>query len=184
MTFDELAHSMRVEGFEESPSELHGILAGRIAGGERLPPEGIGSALVECLAIEQELVDNARDDLIKLYASIIKSFEDDSFGFQPLLPGDDMALADRVRALSEWCESFLSGLGEASGQSSLSYSQEAVDTIRDMAAIAQVGYEDEDGEEDDEADFAELMEYVRMAAIMLFTEFNFSSSAATPGTIH
>jgi uncharacterized protein len=185
MTFEELADCLHVEGFQETPSELHGLLSGRIAGGERLSPDSIGAALIEAMAIEEELVDNARDNLVKLYASILAAFEDDNFVFQPFLPGDDEPLPDRIGALSEWCECFLSGLGEASAQSAIQYSQDAVATIQDLAVIAQVGYDEEVAEEDeDENDFVELVEYVRMAAMMLYTEGNFSAETPPSGTIH
>lgn len=183
MTFDELAHCLEVEGFEESPAELHGLLSGRVAGGERLPPNKIGAAIVESLGVEEELVDNARDDLIKLYADIIAAFEDEAFAFRLLLPGDEFSMSDRVLALSEWCESFLSGLGESGLQNQQDLSDEVMTAISDLGAIAQVGYEDDD-EEDEESDFVEIHEYVRMAAMVIYSELNFTLEVTASSTVH
>lgn len=189
MTFEELARRLRVEGGEESPSEIHGLLSGRIAGGERLDGETLGPALVESLEGGQELVENAIDLLRQLYASIVTAFENTDFSFRPLLPGDDCALQDRVIALSQWCQYFLSGLGDSGfkgrgfkGQSR--FSADAMDAINDIAAIAQVGFEG-DGEDDDEADLFELEEHVRMAAMVIFNELNGPPAASAPSqTLH
>lgn len=184
MTFEELAHCLEVEGFDESPAELHGLLSGRIAGGERLPPDNIGAAIVESLGVEEELVDNARDDLVTLYASIIASFEDEAFAFRLLLPGDEISINDRVVALSQWCESFLSGLGESGFQGKAELSDEVMTAINDLGAIAQVGYEEDEEDEDEENDFVEIHEYVRMAAMVIYSELNFTPEVTASSTVH
>jgi len=183
MTFEELARHLEVEGFEESPSEIHGLLAGRIAGGERLAGNALSAALVESFDSDQELVENALVSLQTLYASIVDTFERADFSFRPLLPGDEVALGDRVVALSEWCQHFLSGLGYSGVGTRGELSEEANGAIADLAAIAQVTH-DGDDEEEGEVNLFELEEYVRMAAMMIFGELNGSVAAAPPPTLH
>jgi len=183
MTFEELVHLLEVEGFEESPSEIHGLLAGRIAGGERLGDDALAAALVESFDSDEELVENALSSLQTLYASVIAAFERADFSFRPLLPGDDVALGDRVVALSEWCQHFLSGLGYSGLGTRAELSDETNGAIADIAAIAQVGYEGDD-EEEDEVNLFELEEYVRMAAMMIFSELNGAAVAASSPTLH
>jgi len=184
MTFEELVRHLEVEGFEESASEIHGLLAGRVAGGERIDAQALGSALVESFDSDQELVENALPMLQTLYASIVEAFERPDFSFHPLLPGDDVALSDRVVALSEWCQHFLSGLGDSGLGTRAELSEELNGAIADIAAIAQVSY-DGDDEEEDEMDLFELEEYVRMAAMMIFAELNGSAVLAVPShTLH
>jgi uncharacterized protein YgfB (UPF0149 family) len=181
MTFEELARCLDVEGFDDSPSEIHGLLAGRIAGGERLPGEQLASALVASLSCEQELVDNALPILEALYQAIIAALESGDLSFSPLLPPDTTDLEERVLALGDWCQSFISGLGDSGLGGEQQLSDEVQNAISDLAAIAQVGFEG-GGAEDDEADLFELEEYVRMAALLIFSELN-TPAPPTP-TLH
>ncbi|MCK9504481.1 MAG: UPF0149 family protein [Porticoccaceae bacterium] len=178
MTFKELALCLEVEGFQETPSEMHGLLCGRIAGGERLSGDKLAQALIESLDSDEELVANALVSLEQLYASIVAAFESADLSFKVLLPDEDWPLADRVMALSDWCQYFLSGLGDSGLRGEANLSADVKDAIGDLAAIARVGYEG-DGEEDDEADLFELEEFVRMAAMLIFAELNISHLATT-----
>lgn len=185
MTFEELSKFLNVEGFDESPSEIHGFLSGRIAGGERLAGEDFRGAIVESVDSEEELVDNALEELETFYKGIIATFQDTDFGFQPLLPPDSVELEDRVGALADWCQCFLSGLGEAGLSDTAGLSEDSMAAIKDIAAIAQAGFDGE-VEEDDESDLFELQEYVRVAALMLYSELNqalIGAQASSP-TIH
>ncbi|MGD9660097.1 MAG: UPF0149 family protein [Porticoccaceae bacterium] len=177
MTFKELALCLEVEGFQETPSEMHGLLCGRIAGGERLSGNALAQALIESLDSDEELVTNALVSLEQLYISIVAAFESADLSFHALLPDDDTPLADRVMALSDWCQYFLSGLGDSGLRGEVNLSEEVKGAIGDLAAIARVGYEG-GGEEDDEADLFELEEFVRMAAMLIFTELNISHLAS------
>lgn len=181
MTFEELAHCLDVEGFDDSPSEIHGLLAGRIAGGERLPAGQLAAALVASLSCEQEVVDNALPTLEVLYRATIAALEAGDLSFSPLLPPDTIALEERVFALGDWCQSFIGGLGDSGLGGEQPLSDDVQNAISDLAAIAQVGFEGS-SEEDDEADLFELEEYVRMAALLIFSELN-APAAPTP-TLH
>jgi uncharacterized protein YgfB (UPF0149 family) len=85
-----------------------------------------------------------------------------------LLPTDDAPLADRAAALGQWCQGFLSGFGLNCRDSSM-LSTEATEVLQDLAAISQV--QDALEESDDgENDYMEVMEYLRVAPLLLFSE--------------
>lgn len=90
------------------------------------------------------------------------------FDFEPLLPDDTVALDARVTALAEWTQGFLFGVVEAGAV--WSAAPAAVrEVITDFAEIARLrggGLEDED----DEGAYAELVEFVRMGAMMIYGE--------------
>ena len=177
MTFEELSRFLDVEGFDESPSEIHGLLSGRIAGGERLAGEKFRGAMLESVDSDEELIDNALTALETFYKEIIATFEDTDFGFAPMLPPDGADLEERVEALADWCQCFLSGLGGAGLSDAAGLSEDAMDAVKDIAAIAQAGLEGEPGEED-ESDLFELQEYVRVAALLIYAELNQPGLAA------
>jgi len=93
-----------------------------------------------------------------------------------LLPSDDAPLGERAIALGQWCQGFLAGFGLTARDTALS--TEAMEVLQDLAAIAQV--QDALEESDDgENDYMEVMEYLRVAPLLLFTE---SAKASAPAT--
>lgn len=84
-----------------------------------------------------------------------------------LLPSDDAPLAERAAALGQWCQGFLGGFGLTAREGALS--GEAVEVLQDLASIAQVQSALEDSD-DGESDYMEVMEYLRVAPLLLFAE--------------
>ncbi len=64
-----------------------------------------------------------------------------------------------------------------------SLSGEAEEVLQDMAAIAQVGGQLEDCE-DGEADYMEVMEYLRVAPLLLFAECGKVPAPAEKPSLH
>jgi hypothetical protein len=83
-----------------------------------------------------------------------------------LLPSDDEPLLARTTAMGQWCQGFLNGFARIGGQS---LSDDARDVVQDLAAIAQIQDALEESE-DGESDYMEVMEYLRVAPLLLFTE--------------
>ena len=105
----ELEQSLSAATAEGSASEAHGLLAGIIcAGGKSAPQQWLehmlGENTLSAAAAE------VRRLLATLHADILRQFNDDAFGFDLLLPGDDAPLSLRTEALSQWCGGFLYGL--------------------------------------------------------------------------
>ncbi|WP_032672962.1 UPF0149 family protein, partial [Pseudomonas syringae] len=98
-----------------------------------------------------------------------------------LLPGDDEPLTERAAALGQWCQGFLAGFGLAIGEKVLGSEAKAV--LEDLAAIAQVQDALEESE-DGETDFMEVMEYMRVAPLLLFTEFNEPAEPQPKPSLH
>lgn len=185
MNYRQLAELLDVEGFIESPSELHGLLCGRLAGGEKLSPDKLQTALNESLESDDEVIENALPSLQSLYQMSQASLEDSAFTFRPLLPDEDSGLEERVMALAEWSQGFLTGLGDSGLSSKAVFSDDVSSALKDLAAIAQADFEGE-AEDDDEGDFVELEEYVRVAALLVFTELGHIPLApnSTSSTLH
>lgn len=144
-----------------SPSELHGALCGWLAGGGA---DGSGW-LAQVLADDQAPRPDAGSALDRMHAVSRAQFEDRDFGFALLLPEDDAPLAERSEALFEWCRGFLGGFGLAAGKSP-PLSEEGREALDDLARLAAATPEP-DGDEEDEAAYAEIEEFVRVAALLL-----------------
>ncbi|MDV6947723.1 UPF0149 family protein [Pseudomonas aeruginosa] len=98
-----------------------------------------------------------------------------------LLPDDETPLAQRTEALGQWCQGFLAGFGLTAREGSLT--GEAEEVLQDMAAIAQVQGQLEDSE-DGETDYMEVMEYLRVAPLLLFAECGKPLEPAPKPSLH
>lgn len=160
-------------GHSVSPAELHGHLLGRSCAGAGFDADGWLAEAAELLAGEPQ--DNVRNALIGLQEMVKGELTSDDMTVVLLLPTDDAPLAERAAALGQWCQGFLSGFGLTRLDYSLS--DEANEVLRDLAAIAQV--QDALEESDDgESDYMEVMEYLRVAPLLLFTETKKPAEAA------
>nr|GFA59432.1 hypothetical protein [Tanacetum cinerariifolium] len=97
-----------------------------------------------------------------------------------LLPGDDEPLTARTAAMGQWCQGFLNGFARVGSQP---MSEDARDVLQDLAAIAQIQDTLEESE-DGESDYMEVMEYLRVAPLLLFTEFNKKAEPEAKPSLH
>lgn len=148
-----------------TPAELHGLLLGRSCAGAGFDAESWLIDAVELLGAEPD--EPVRQALIGLQEMVKGELAGDDIAIVLLLPSDDAPLAERALALGQWCQSFLAGFGLVAGDRALS--GEAVEVLQDLAAIAQI-QDSLDESEDGESDYMEVMEYLRVAPLLLFTE--------------
>lgn len=159
-------------GHPVSPAELHGMLLGRSCAGAGFDTESWFADA--SILLETEPQDNVRQALVGLQEMVKGELTSDDMTVVLLLPGDDEPLTERAAALGQWCQGFLSGFGLAAGDRVIS--PEATEVLQDLAAIAQVQDALEESE-DGESDYMEVMEYLRVAPLLLFTECAKASAA-------
>ena len=93
--------------------------------------------------------------------------------FELLLPDDADDVASRTVALAHWSEGFLHGL--VSGQHAEALKERLgkeplADIIRDILQITRAGLDEESDHEDNESAYAEIVEYLRVAAQLCYEE--------------
>lgn len=162
-------------------SELHGSLCGYLAGGGTLGRQG----LLAALQLDGEAVTPSAADLAlldRLAQQSLAEFVDDDLGFEPLLPADDRPLSERADALVQWCRGFLGGFGLAGAGAHAALSAEAQEILRDLGTIAASAFDFGDEAEDEDA-LIEVHEFVRVGAMLLFTECHIPQSPAND-TLH
>lgn len=93
--------------------------------------------------------------------------------FRPLLPTDERPLDERTRCLAHWCSGFLSGFG--AGQPTIAPG-ETTEAVHLLEQIARATADGEAETEAEEGAYTELVEFVRVAVLML-REHNRSSAA-------
>ncbi len=162
--YNTLASVLTQQGVGMTPAEMHGLISGLICGGSH---NNNWQTLVhdltnEGMAFSQTLA----QPLQEMHEAIGNSLEDEGFLFQLYLPeDDDITVFDRADALAGWVNHFLLGLGVAQpkiGQ----VKGETGEAIDDLRTIAQLGYDEDEDQEELEQSLEEVIEYVRVAALL------------------
>lgn len=156
------------------PAELHGGLCGRLAAGGRLKTEEWRTLACEQMGVAPEALEGA-DELVSFldtaYEVTLAAMQSSDMSFRPLLPDDEYTLEQRLQALSAWVRGFLEGMAVMASRALGEATGEVREVVEDMVAISQVAQGEDDSEEG-EQQFNEIMEYVRVGALTVFTEFN------------
>ncbi|MEZ5507334.1 MAG: UPF0149 family protein [Gammaproteobacteria bacterium] len=168
-----------------SPSEAHGILCGQLSGGMKIDGLSWLKLFLPNLGVKREPAEDAREWFFELRSMTLSELADDQFNFMPILPDDEDPLETRLAALAEWCSGFLAGFGTTGERKKDDFSEDCLMALRDLQQISQVDTDVEEEEMGEHAYF-EVLEYVRMAALMLFTEFGLERDRLIPpdATIH
>lgn len=175
-SYDQLAALLSAYGDAMSVSECHGVLcamvscdpsldggdwAGRLLSGELDGTAEAGSGT----AVDA----GDREALKALVDDTRKQLADEELGFQPLLPDEEETIDERISALGDWCEGYLYGLSLGGIKEFTAFSPEAQEFCADMVEISHISFEEGEEGGNEEALF-EIIEYVRMGALMVNEE--------------
>ena len=144
-----------------SPSELHGLLTGVVCVTEA-PTRDEWLQILSTLDVPK-LDDSAIAVLSEEAEDIFHALSEDELDYLPMLPDDEHSLSERVRALADWCEGVVLGFGLASGQ----IRAEERELIESLQDVASVEFDESDNDEEGEASYQELYEFVRLIPVSL-----------------
>lgn len=170
---DLLDAALRRCGAGWDAAQTHGLLASRLA------VDG-ADAGVDWLAVvladtdsANALVAECRSLLGALYETTHRALAERQSAFELLLPDDEDSPERRTRALAHWCEGFLHGLVSAGKSEALKERLAAEplgDIIKDLLQMTRAGVDADDDADESEQAYAELVEYVRVAAQYTYEE--------------
>jgi uncharacterized protein len=173
--FDSVVDAFHSLGALSSPAELHGMLCGRLCGGSRCSEQEWLKSALEFLDGASPADSEVEEMIVRLYRISLGQLHSEQLSLQLLLPGDEIAMAQRLTALSQWCQGFLVGFGTSGINDKTLLSGETADALRDFAAFVQISPksgedEDEAEKEANEKDYLEIVEYVRLATLSIYWE--------------
>lgn len=150
-------------------SESHGVACGLLV---RQPDSG-PLAMLQTLAmleIVREPGAALSEALLEMHQAASHQLDDQQMRLSLWLPDDETPLERRTAALAQWCNGFLAALG-AGGEAQLeTLSPDAAEALADLQEIAMAEVQPDGAEgasEDEELAFAEIVEYIRIAVLML-----------------
>lgn len=172
---DTLDDALRRCGASWDAAQTHGLLTGRLAvAGVAAGPEWLAHVL-EGTEESNALRAECQKMLDTLYQSTFWQLSERLSEFAPLLPDDDSDAGDRTAAMAHWCEGFLHGLVSAKHGDALRdrlAAEPLADIIRDMLQITRAEVDGATDNETNEAAYAELVEYLRVAAQLTYEELS------------
>jgi yecA family protein len=164
-------------------AQAHGLLSSRLA---------VAGAAAGSDWLQQVLEGTNESDALRtecagllntLYQDTHRQLSERLSEFAPLLPDDSDSAQGRAAALAHWCEGFLHGLvsidhGEALKQRLAG--DPLADIIRDMLQLTRAAADEDSDDETNEAAYAEIVEYVRVAVQLTYEELaGFRGQAGT-----
>ena len=156
------------QGNLEAPelAECHGIGCGLLC---RLPDASVDAfiALLDMLEVVKTPGSGLRMVLEELLNATGAQLSDEDMGFTLWLPNDEEMLEERTMALAQWCSGFLAGLGSSGDDTLKAMSDEANDALKDLQQISTADVADTAESEEEEIAFAEIVEYIRVATLMI-----------------
>lgn len=171
--FDGWQKELREAQLSVTTAELHGIVTGFLCTGVALSLARMTDLL------QQPLSPNAQTSVLRMVRDAQVSLVDEDFRFEPLLPGEDADVADRVRGLSAWCGGFLQGFGGAGEFKEAELPENVREVLPDLLQIASIR-DDVPDNDDNEADLTEIAEYVRVAVMTVYLECSKNARNAGP----
>jgi len=158
-----------------SASEAHGILCGFICADKEMTDDSwIELILGSQQALQQvspQILEKNRVLLLKLHEIALTKLQNIEFDFSLLLPDDDTALAPRSEALSHWCQGFIIAITRSGIVIENCVSEDARDALKHLLEISKLNPDAvEISDDEEERAYNEVMEYVRVAVLMVYTE--------------
>lgn len=155
-------------------AEAHGIICCLTCAGNIMDGQLWLELLLGVTGVEASISNGCRNALIELYDISSRQLQDENLTFQMLLPNDDIDIDKRVRALGFWCRGFMQGMQLANITGDEVDDEEVVEFFDDIAEIANIDYEDINPLDEDEQNYMEIIEYLRVGVMMVYLEYNTS----------
>jgi uncharacterized protein YgfB (UPF0149 family) len=171
-SYEEFTEALANSDSSFQPAQVHGLFCGYICANS-----GAEESRWEKIILGKNKNIASREMLQQLYEFSYQQMNEFSFEFMLLLPDDEEDINTRTEALGLWCQGFLAGLEQSNIKIKRKGKDEFTETLNNLIEIAQVTYGDLEENEEDETAYFELVEYVRLAALMVFQEL---SSKKTP----
>jgi len=149
-----------------TPAELHGALSALVC----VRHQNWQKTALTVLDLP-EPSETMSEALAAFYELIKTAIDDEQYGFKMLLPDDALPIAERNRALADWCRGYLLGFGSLGETTIKKVDEQGQEAIRDLVKVAQLDTQVEENDENESALF-EVMEYVRIAVLALYAQLN------------
>jgi uncharacterized protein len=175
LDYDTINSAMQRIAIAADAAECHGAITAYICvSGTPGETRWIGAVLPElekAVASGDALAGEAQRLFEALYTQTTLQMAEGEFAFVPLLPDDAKDLENRATALGHWCQGFLLGLNTCGITATSNLPVDLAEILQDFTEISQLSTGALSDSEEDEQAYAELMEYLKVGAMLFYEEF-------------
>ena len=169
--YQDVAEALKIMQAVSNSSEAHGLLCALFSFGAEVKFTAWSDSLMTKSLEEGDVVAaSALSTMKKLYDYTKEQFDEKGLSFDLFLPEDDTPLTYRAESLTYWIKGFLSGVGLFGLDYENSQTKEVKEAIRDLMQISYMDYEALGDDNACEEDFMELMEYTKVAVLLIDSE--------------
>jgi yecA family protein len=177
---------MVTENIQSHASEIHGVLTGLVCAGFTFEDQNYMAMLNDLFTDGNVFPSTVKAIIKQMYSELWADILDDDYAFQLMVPDDEDSIVERGHALGKWVQGFNLGFGLQQKNNPIT-SNEVKEVLTDFSEIANLSDEMEEDEDTEQAYF-EISEYVRISALLCFTELGSSPTTVdnknTDNTIH
>jgi len=172
--YNSLNSELKSQSIGVTTAELHGFISGVLAGGNN--DESWRTLLDDMMNDGKPIASSLSILTTQLYEQAKQQLNDNNFQFQLLI--SDQALFAQIDDMVGWINHFLLGLGLVQPQLA-KVKGDVGEAIYDLRQITQLAYDEGDDQEELAFAFEEILEYVRMTAILCHDEFTEHTQSTT-----
>jgi hypothetical protein len=165
--FKDFEDVLATAGSLADAAEAHGSLCGALCS---MAPYRMQDWVNEILPDAGALPEESAAMIERVFTATATTFGEQGMEFEPLLPDEDQPLNGRANALALWCSGFLYGLGAGQISDLGALTGDVGEIVRDFTEISRATGDDADADESNEQAYAELVEFIRVAAQVVFEE--------------
>lgn len=179
-TYEDVISKFHCENQPNLPAELHGFMCGVLCGVIDTHSHIGFKTVLARLQEEGFHSDEAKTCLATLMLITAQQLQDADFSFQLLLPSDKQPVEEQVNALAGWSQGFLGGLGLARMPETILQNTVIKEALADITEIGKTKDSPDLAKEESEAACFELIEFVRMAVLLIYTQCAIDYGTASP----
>lgn len=168
--FNEVTSALDLTEMKLHASLVHGMIAGLLCGDYDESMDWQEAIMGEPLSEE------VSKSLQRIHDATAKQLIEFLFEFEIILPDEEYSLTERAEGLTVWCQGFLSGLQLADVPFGNMPDVEASEATKDLIEIAKMNYDQVVTSDEDEDAYIELVEFVRVAVILIYQSLHEDSS--------
>ncbi|NIP73444.1 MAG: UPF0149 family protein [Gammaproteobacteria bacterium] len=169
--YDALASALQRAGAPAGAAESHGLLCGILCAGGEVDR---GVWLTEVLGGPPDDAYSPARESVQLLDHVcertLEQIHEGQMAFQLLLPPDERSLSERAAALRDWCQGFLAGFALGGRGHRDALPGDVQELLSDLVEFTKAETEVAEDSEDEEDAYAQLVEYVRVGAMLIFEE--------------
>ncbi len=159
-------------GAECDAAECHGALSGLASAGTPAGADQLLEQLLGDLDPADVRVAECRDSMLRVLRVCQSELASTDLPFTPMLPDDDESISVRASALGRWCQGFLFGLSLGGLPDLAELPGDVGEIIRDLAEITRAGVDEASDEEQSEAAYVDIVEFIRVSVQLVYEELN------------